>query len=150
MHLNNIHYVGKSQYQDIKIIESPALGKSLVLDSKIQSSTVDEFIYHESLVHPSMILFDGIVKNVFIGGGGEYATARELLKYPSIKQVIMCDLDKQVVDACKTHLVEMSKDCWKDNRLKCVYGDARQYLLNTKEKFDIIIMDIADPIEAGL
>lgn len=34
-------------------------------------------------------------------------------------------------------------------RLDLVIGDAYQYILDTTERFDVIIMDISDPIEAG-
>ena len=61
-------------------MESPIFGKCLLMDGQIQSSVRDEFIYHESLVHPAMINHPN-PQNIFIGGGGECATAREVLKY---------------------------------------------------------------------
>jgi spermidine synthase len=35
-------------------------------------------------------------KRAFVGGGGELATARELLQHASFEEVVMVDLDKKV------------------------------------------------------
>jgi len=147
----------ESKYQKIDAIET-FFGKTLVTDGKTQSAEFDEFVYHESLVHPSLIksalLADGAgvsgPKSVFIGGGGELATAREVLRHESVERVVMVDLDKKVTDVCRKHLPEWGGDAVANNpRLELIFGDAYEYMLNTEEKFDVIIMDISDPIEAG-
>ena len=89
-------------------------------------------------------------ETVFIGGGGELATAREVLRHKSVKRVVMVDLDAKVVEVCRKHLPERGGDAVaNDPRMELIFGDAHAYLLNTKETFDVIIMDISDPIEAG-
>ena len=62
-------------YQEVIILEGSGFGKSLILDGKTQSTEMDEFIYHEALVHPAMTSHDD-PKKIFIAGGGEGATAR--------------------------------------------------------------------------
>ena len=74
----------ESPFQRVQIIETVPFGKTLVLDDHTQSSAMDEHIYHECLVHPAMMAH-GAPKTVFIGGGGEGATAREVLKWKSGK-----------------------------------------------------------------
>jgi spermidine synthase len=124
-----------------------------VTDGKTQSTQFDEYIYHESLVHPAMLKFASTGKcaeTVFIGGGGELATAREVLRHKSVKRVVMVDIDEKVVSLCKQFLPEWGgEQVASDPRLEIVIGDAHKYLLETKETFDVIIMDISDPIEAG-
>jgi spermidine synthase len=62
----------------------------------------------------------------------------------------MVDLDKVVVDVSREHLPEWGAGCWDDPRLEMHYTDAHAWLMQYKgPKFDVIIMDIADPIEAG-
>ena len=146
----------KSEFQDIEIIETAAFGKTLILDGLTQSAQLDEFCYHESLVHPAllqvaMLRNDGsLPKTVFIGGGGELATAREVLRHKSVERVVMVDLDGIVVDVCRRFLPEWGGEEIATNpRLELVIGDAYEYLMNTKETFDVIIMDINDPVEAG-
>lgn len=113
---------------------------------------MDEFAYHESLVHPALLRVarDSTVKSVFIGGGGELATAREVLRHESVTRVVMVDLDEVVVNVCKTHLPEWGGETvLQDPRFTLIVGDAYKYLMECQEQFDVIIMDISDPIEAG-
>lgn len=138
----------QTTYQDLKIVESPAFGKALMLDSTWQSSTLDEFIYHESLVHPAMFLH-GSPRRVLILGGGEGATAREVLRWNTVERVVMVDIDGEVVDACREHLSEMHQGSFDDPRLELVIGDALELLDTTREAWDVVISDLSDPIEHG-
>jgi spermidine synthase len=125
----------------------------LVTDGKMQSAQFDEFAYHESLVHPALLKVASSgtpPKTVFIGGGGELATAREVLRHSSVERVVMVDIDAKVVEVCKEHLPEWGGESVLSNpRFELVVGDAYKYLIETSEKFDAIILDISDPIEAG-
>jgi thermospermine synthase len=90
------------------------------------------------------------IKCVFVGGGGELATVREILRHPSVERVVMVDIDATVVELCQIHLPEWGgSKVASDPRLELIIGDAYEYLMNTNDKFDAIIMDISDPIEAG-
>lgn len=137
-----------TRYQEMHIVESGAYGKALVLDGKWQSCTGDEFIYHEPLVHPAMILH-GAPKRVLVLGGGEGATVREALRWKSVERVVMVDIDGEVVDACREHLPEMHQGALDDPRTELVIGDALDYLDAGHEPFDIVISDLSDPIEDG-
>jgi spermidine synthase len=148
LRLNGMHYEKKSPFQTVQVITTEQFGKSLVLDGKTQSVQFDEFVYHESLVQPSMLLANE-PKKVFIGGGGELATAREVLRNLSVERVVMVDLDKDVVDVSIEMLPEWGQGVQDNPKLEIHYEDAMAYLENTDEIFDVIIMDIADPIEAG-
>jgi thermospermine synthase len=181
MDLHQMHYSHTSPYQQIDIVTTP-YGKTLVTDGKTQSAAFDEYVYHESLVHPALLSLladdDGgtggerRLKTVFIGGGGELATAREVLRYRCVERVVMVDLDVKVIDACKEHLPEWGGDSvYSHPKFHLVIGDAYEYLMSHNnnndhndnnhatnhnnhhhhhhERFDAIIMDISDPIESG-
>jgi spermidine synthase len=120
----------------------------LVLDGKIQSSECDEFIYHEALVHPAMLSHPN-PETVFIAGGGEGATLREALCHKSVKKVVMVDIDKQVVDICRQYLPAIHQHAFDDPRAEICYTDARKYLEETREKFDVVIIDLVEPLEVG-
>mmetsp|Transcript_7316 Transcript_7316/g.21251 ORF Transcript_7316/g.21251 Transcript_7316/m.21251 type:complete len:402 (+) Transcript_7316:178-1383(+) len=155
MSLKKIFHSSRSQFQQIDVIET-VFGKTLVTDGKTQSAQFDEFVYHESLIHPALLNFahnsnngEG-PKTVLIGGGGELATAREVLRYPSVEKCVMVDLDEKVVEVSLEYLREWGgREVMKDPRFKLVVGDAYAWILNTQDKFDCVIMDISDPIEAG-
>ncbi len=138
----------KTAFQEMYIVETGAYGKALVLDGKWQSCTGDEFLYHEPLVHPALLLH-GKPRNVLILGGGEGATAREVLRWKSVEQAVMIDIDGEVVDACREHLPEMHQGAFDDPRLELVIADALEYLDETERIFDVVISDLSDPIEEG-
>ena len=146
--LKRIIYRHRSKYQDIVVAESFDHGIILILDGKTQSSERDEFVYHEALVHPAMILHGG-PRRVLVLGGGEGATLREVLKYPTVEEAVMVDIDEDVVRVSREYLKFMSEGVFEDRRVKLVIGDALDYVFNTREKFDVIIADLTDPLEAG-
>ncbi len=141
-------YRGQTKFQSIEIIRTGSFGKCLVLDDKIQSSEVDEFIYHEALVQPAMITHPG-PETLFIAGGGEGATLREVLSHNTVKRAVMIDIDEEVIAACKRFLPNHSQGAFEDKRTELRHVDARDYLAKCGEAFDIIIIDLPDPIEEG-
>lgn len=138
----------KTAFQEMYIVETGVYGKGLVLDGKWQSCTGDEFIYHEALVHPAMICH-GAPRNVLVLGGGEGATVREILRWKTVEQAMMVDIDGDVVEACREHLPEMHQGAFEDSRTNLVIGDALELLDTTDQKWDIVISDLSDPIEEG-
>lgn len=139
-------FSAKTKYQEIEIFDTVAFGKCLLLDGRMQSAELDEFIYHEALVHPAMITHSK-PHSVLIIGGGEGATLRETLKYKSVKRCLMLDIDQQVVEASRIFLPGWNNGAFEDERTEIVYVDARKYLEEHSEKFDVILIDITEPIE---
>lgn len=82
------HCSTQSKFQFVEIIDTHAFGKCLVLDGHMQSSVNDEFVYHESLVHIAMLSHPQ-PRLVFIGGGGEGATLREVLRHKTVEKCTM-------------------------------------------------------------
>ncbi|MFC2035340.1 polyamine aminopropyltransferase [Chloroflexota bacterium] len=146
--IEEVLYTKQTKLQHMEIIRTGSFGKCLVLDGKMQSSEVDEFIYHEALVQPAMIAHP-CPEIVFIAGGGEGATLREVLSHSTVKRVVMIDVDKEVIAACKRFLPNYSHGAFKDERTELHHVDAREYLANCGEAFDIIIVDLPEPIEGG-
>lgn len=141
-------YSGQTKFQSIAIIDNDSFGKCLALDGKIQSSEVDEFIYHEALVHPAMVTHPNPEK-VFIAGGGEGATLREVLAHNTVKKAIMVDIDEEVVNICRHFLPSWHQNSFDDQRAELHFTDARAYLEKNDDKFDVIIIDLPDPLEKG-
>lgn len=141
-------FSGTTEYQNVEILETLPWGRSLVLDGRTQSSEADEWVYHEALVQPIMLAHKN-PSRVFIAGGGEGATAREVLKHASVEEVVMVDLDEEVVNLCKKFLPNLHQGSFDDDRLTLLHQDALQYLENEKTGFDIVIVDVPDPLESG-
>ena len=146
--VDEVLYSGHTGYQRVEVVHSEVYGRSLLLDGKTQSTERDEHIYHESLVHPAMLLHPD-PRRVFIGGGGEGGTLRETLAHRSVEKAVMVDLDQQVVELCREHLPQHHRGAFDDGRAELVFDDARGYLQSTDQSFDVMIMDLVDPLEGG-
>jgi spermidine synthase len=146
--VKEVLYQGRTAYQDVLIHDTICFGRSLVLDGKTQSTEVDEFVYHEALVHPVMIAHPS-PRAVFIAGGGEGATAREVLSHNSVSSVVMVDIDREVVELCRRYLPNHHRGAFDDPRLELHHTDALEFVGKTQDRFDIAIVDVPDPLEEG-
>lgn len=138
----------KSRYQEIEILETPAFGRVLVVDGRIQVSEQDELIYHEALVHPGMLNVDRL-ESALIIGGGPGATLREVLRYRSVKRVVMVDVDQELVEACRRYLPLLNMGAFIDERAEIRFEDAHEYLNRSEERFDAIVVDLTGPRDDG-
>src|SRR4030042_989036 len=125
--LEEVLYTGRTKYQNVQIVRSATMGVCLILDNKIQSTERDEFIYHEALVQPVMVTHPK-PERVFIAGGGEGATLREVLAHKTVKRAVMVDIDEEVVSLCRKYLPGHSQGAFEDNRPELHFADARKYL----------------------
>ncbi len=140
------HY--KTKFQEATLIKTHTFGKVLVLDGETQSSEYDEFIYHEGLVFPALFLHKNPEKALILGGG-EGATARDILKRKSVKKVVMADIDHNILDFARKYLDSWHKGSFYDERMVLLCQDAKKCVENTKLKFDLIYSDLPSPIEGG-
>jgi len=114
----------------------------------MQSSEKDHALYDQWLVHPALLTHPR-PERVFIAGGGEGATLKEILRHRNVKQVTMVDIDQKLVEACKLHLHHWHEGSFDDPRATLIYGDARVHLEATKNRYDVIIIDISEPVGEG-
>ncbi|OYT38876.1 MAG: spermidine synthase [Desulfurococcales archaeon ex4484_58] len=143
--IKKIYAYEKSKYQEIMLVDIEGFGKSLVIDNLIQSTEKDEYIYHESLVHPAMILHPE-PKNILIIGGGEGATLREVLKHNTVKRAVMVDIDEVVVNFARKYLEYMHQGSFEDERAEIVIMDGYEYIRKApSESYDVVILDLTDP-----
>lgn len=138
----------QTKFQQMDILKTRSYGLCLMLDGKVQSSECDEFIYHEGLVHPALLMHPN-PKRIFIVGGGEGATSREALRHRTVERVLMVDIDEEVVEGCRKLMPSLSDGAFEDPRHELRYMDARKYLEETNDQYDIIIIDISEPVEEG-
>ena len=141
--VENIIVKGKTTFQEYLFFDSKMHGVCISLDGDIQSCESDEGIYHEALVHPAMLAHKN-PKTVLIMGGGEGATAREVLRHKSVEKVVMVDIDEEFVELCKKHIPSWGAEAFDDPRLELLYMDINLYLKECSEQFDIVIGDLID------
>ncbi|MEJ2156221.1 MAG: polyamine aminopropyltransferase [Desulfobacteraceae bacterium] len=138
----------KTEHQHLIIFHNAAFGRVLVLDGVVQTTEKDEFIYHEMLTHVP-ILAHGSVRRVLIIGGGDGAMLREVTRHRRIEAVTQVEIDRQVIEMCRTYLPNHSQGAFDDPRVQIVIGDGSEFMATTEERFDVIISDSTDPIGPG-
>ncbi len=156
------HYIDQKLYRDQIIYETQTPYQKLVmtrhrddvrvfLNGNIQFSTTDEYRYHEALVYPVMTATDQ-PERVLILGGGDGMALREVLKFPSVKHVDLVDIDKDMVDFCRTNplIKGINKGSLESEKLSLHYKDAFKFLEKEESLYDVVIVDLPDPNDESL
>lgn len=141
-------YDSETAHQRIRVFENPHFGRVLTLDGVVQTTTSDEFIYHEMMAHVP-ILAHGAARRVLIIGGGDGGMAREVLRHASVAHVTMVEIDAGVVEFSKEYLPTLSAGAFDDPRLELVIADGADFVARTEQRFDVIIIDSTDPVGPG-
>lgn len=140
-----------SAFQDILILDTPALGKVLALDGIVQCAQKDEAIYHEMLAHSGVLLRRTVAPtegglDVLVVGGGDGGIARECLKHAGVARVTVVDIDLRVRETVLAHFPELPAGAYAAQRLTAVDADAVDFVRQHRGRFDLIVADTPDPV----
>jgi len=141
-------YDSETTHQRLRVFENPTFGRVLTLDDVVQVTEHDNFIYHEMLTHVP-ILAHGAARRVLIIGGGDGGMAREVLRHSSVDCVTMVEIDAGVVDFSRQYLPGISAGAFDDPRLHLTIADGADFMRQTEDRFDVIIVDSTDPVGPG-
>jgi spermidine synthase len=133
-------------YQRIVVTKNRA-GFQLFLNGHLQFSSVDEYRYHEALVHPAFAAAGGRGRRVAVLGGGDGLAVREVLKHPEVESVTLVDLDPGMTALARTHplFVELNGGSLASPKVTVVNDDAMVWIAAGKDLFDVVIVDFPDP-----
>lgn len=147
---DKIIFSEQSKYQKI-VITSWQKWHSLYINGNQQLSTFDEYLYHEPMVHATLGM-TAIKKNILVLGGGDGCIVRELLKYPEIEKITLVDLDQKMIDLGSTNTIftQINKGSLSHHKVTTVAQDAFNYLDDSKDLYDVIIVDLPDPNNVDL
>jgi spermidine synthase len=139
-----------SPYQRV-VVTRNASGIRLFLNGNLQFHSRDEYRYHEALVHPAMAAH-GAPKNVLVLGGGDGLAVREILKYPSVQQVTLVELDAHMTQlfAQQPLLRALNAQALHSPKVRIVNADAFGWLEQNQQVFDVIVIDFPDPSNFAL
>lgn len=138
----------QSPFQKVEIIDTDsALGKILTLDDLMMTTEGDEYFYHEMIAHIPMMNHKE-PKSVLVIGGGDGGTVREVLKHNTVEKVVLCEIDRMVIDACKKYLPTIAGKL-EDPRVEILVQDAIEYIKTKENEFDIVLIDSTDPMGPG-
>lgn len=149
MYRDPIVYADRSEYQEIVVTQSlDGVDTRMFLNGDLQFSTLDEYRYHESLIHPAMA---GPHENVLVLGGGDGLALREILRYEDVEKATLVDLDPAVIELASTDPVirELNDDSFEDPRVEVINTDAFQWLRDNTDRYDVVIADLPDGTDVG-
>jgi spermidine synthase len=134
-----------SPWQRIVVTQGRS-GIRLFLNGNLQFSQLDEYRYHEALVHPVMAAH-GAPRKVAVLGGGDGLAVREVLRHPSVESVTLVELDPNMTRLFGTHpaLVKLNQGALASPKVKIVNADAFKWLEDSADMFDVIVVDFPDP-----
>jgi spermidine synthase len=137
-------------YQRI-VVTSQGGVERLFLNGNLQFNSKDEYRYHEALVHPAMAGF-GAPRRVLVLGGGDGLAIREVLKYPSVEQVVQVELDPAMTRLFTTDatLVALNAHSLTSPKVRVINADAFTWLEQHDDQYDVIVIDFPDPSNYAL
>ena len=137
-------FTGKSPYQKVQIVDTDLYGRVLLNDDIVMVTEKDEFVYHDMISHVPLFTHSHPQK-VLIIGGGDGGTAREVLRHSEVEHCDMVEIDQMVVEACQKYLPQMAQSL-SHSKLNLYIEDGVQFVRNTKNKYDLILIDSTDPV----
>ena len=146
--IDRIFFESKTEHQHLLIFHNAKFGRVMALDGVVQTTEKDEFIYHEMLTHVPLLAHNAALK-VLVIGGGDGGIARELCKHRALEAIHQVEIDQAVVDMAKEFLPNHSAGAFDDPRFHLIIADGNDFIRQTKERYDIIIIDSTDPIGPG-
>jgi spermidine synthase len=153
MYRDPIIHAETTAYQEIVVTRATAFtgepDMRLFLNGDLQFSSVDEYRYHESLVHPAL---SGRRGNVLIMGGGDGLALREVLRYDDVRHVTLVELDPAMTRLARDFgpLRELNDGALDDTRVELVNADAFNWLRSARQRYDAVVIDFPDPDTAAL
>jgi len=142
--IEEILHKRKSKYNDIMVLKSPHFGKMLILDNVVQLTELDEYFYHEMLVHVPLHIHSSPT-HIAIIGGGDGGALREALKHEAVEKVVLVEIDREVIEVSKSFLPTLSSG-FGDPRVEIMTMDGADFIKNAGEELDVILVDSTDPV----
>ncbi len=145
MYADPVILARQSAYQRI-VLTRAGPHFQMFLNGNLQFSSADEYRYHEALVHPAMSLVPG-ARRILILGGGDGLAAREVLRYGTVEEVVLVDLDPEVTRLAAENpmLRDLNAHAMHEPRMRVVNADAFVWLGEGRDLFDVAIVDFPDP-----
>lgn len=137
-------YRGKSQFQQVELVDTASFGRVLIIDGITQLFESTEFQYHEPLTHPALTAHPD-PRRVLIIGAGDGGILREVVRHACVEEIHMAELDGEVVEIAKRELPSVHGGAFDDPRVQLHIVDGRKYVEENPNRYDVVIMDMTDP-----
>lgn len=135
----------QTPFQRIEIYETEWMGTLMVIDGCTMVSDRDNFLYHEMMTHPALYTHAN-PETVWIIGGGDCGSLKEVLKHPEVKKAVQIEIDERVTRLAEQYFPELC-DSNHDPRAELLFIDGIQWVKDAAvDSVDLIIVDSTDPV----
>jgi spermidine synthase len=135
----------QTQYQLLEVYETEEFGRLMALDGKVMLTERDEMYYHEMLTHPALMTHPAPLRALIIGGG-DGGAAREVLRHPSVEEVIWSEIDEAVIEVAREFFPTVCAGVFEDPRVKLHVLPGETLMTSLTNEIDVILVDSTDPI----
>lgn len=142
--INKTLYHDQSDFQTLDVIETEEFGNMLVLDGMVMTTDRDEFVYHEMITHIAMNTHPD-PREVLVVGGGDGGAIREILRYSSVTNAVLAEIDGKVIEASQKYFPQIAGSLT-DPRVNIQVTDGIKHIQENKGKYDVILVDSTEPI----
>jgi spermidine synthase len=143
--ISEVLFSGQSPFQKVEVVQTRGHGRMLLNDDLVMITERDEFVYHDMITHVPLFVHPH-PRRVLVIGGGDGGTAREVLRHASVEKCDMVEIDGLVVEACRKFIPQTAVGMQSSPRFELFIEDGVRYVRETKNKYDVIIVDSTDPI----
>lgn len=149
LHVKKVLHSSQSQFQRIDVLDTTGFGRILTLDGLMMVTERDEFVYHEMIAHVPLLAHPRPTR-VLVVGGGDGGTLREVLRHDCVQEAVLCEIDGEVVEACRKYLPTVAVGL-NHPRAKIHIGDGVEFVRQSESaSYDLVIVDSTDPIGPGV
>ena len=132
-------FSAESREKRIDVFETEEFGKLLVIDGQIAASEAEGESYMEMAVHVPLNVHPEAAA-VLVVGGGDGGILSRLVLHSGIERITLVEPDEGVIDAAKRWFPSRAS-AFSDPRLKVINVDPSSFVRDTKERFDLVIVD---------
>ncbi len=143
-------YIGEGMNSSVAVTRVLASGATQFhVSGKVEASSLPQdmrlqkmLAHLPALVHPNP-------QSVLVVGFGAGVTAGSFLPYPSVKRLVVCEIEPLIPQVVSTWFTKENNDVVKDPRTQIYFDDARSFVLTSDEQFDVITSDPINPWVKG-
>ena len=140
---------GYSDHHYFEFLHNNRFGMCLFLDGVLQSTEADQHIYHQKLVRAALDEQHALSSILVIGGAGG-GVVHQLRRHPGAgsSRITVVDVDEKLFEVGRRMMPSWNRGELASGTVDVIFDNGRDYLARAKESFDVIIVDVGDPLPA--
>jgi spermidine synthase len=138
-------FFGEGMSESVVVTRTRDGVRNFHASGKVQASSYPSDMRLQRMLGHITALANKNPRSVLVVGCGAGVTAGTFVLYPSIKRIVICEIERLVPAFVAPQFEKENYGVVKDPRTKVILDDGRHFVQTTRERFDIITSDPVDP-----